>query len=301
MTSQPIIDAHHHLWDLNLRKHPWLDGRREISTFRYGNYSKIMKNYLLSDYQKDWANHTIVKSIYVEAEWDPNDPIGETEWVQRYHDETGFPNAMVAQIWFEQENANDILQGHSAFPIVRSVRQKPKTNATQKPFDFGEPGSMSDPKFRKGYRKLSKYGLHYDLQTPWWHLREAADLAQTFPETLIILNHTGLPADRSPEGLKNWLAAIQEFAFEPNTAVKISGIGVQDALWVDNENSWIILKTIETFGVNRCMFASNFPVDSLCTPMEIIYNKFKTIVKNYPLESQAALFHDNAVNFYKPL
>ena len=242
-----------------------------------------------------------MKSIYVETEWDPMDPIGETEWVMRHHDKTGFPNAMVAQIWFEQENATDILQRHSKFRIVKSVRQKPRTNTSQKPFDFGERGSMSDPNFRKGYSKLSKYGLHYDLQTPWWHLREAADLARTFPETLIILNHAGLPSDRTSKGLNNWLSAIQEFAFEPNTAVKISGIGVPGKSWVDNENSWIILKTIETFGVHRCMFASNFPVDSLCTPMEIIFDKFKTIVKNQPFANQAALFHDNASRIYEPL
>ncbi|MBH68866.1 MAG: thioesterase [Rhodospirillaceae bacterium] len=301
MTSQPIIDAHHHFWDLSLCKHPWLDGRKPIHSFRYGNYSSIMKDYLLPDYRRDWGKHRIVKSVYVETEWDPTDPTGEAKWVQRYHDETGFPHAMVAQVWFERDDIEAVLKAYSHCQLIRSVRQKPTTIVPGKLCQSIPRGSMSNPKFREGYKNLAKYGLHYDLQVPWWHLREASELARTFPETIIILNHTGLPADRSPGALKNWLEAIQEFAVEPNTAVKISGIGVPGVRWNDNENAWIIHKTICTFGIDRCMFASNFPVDGLCDTFTVIYEKFKSVVCNLPYDHQVALFHDNAVKYYQPL
>ena len=301
MATTPIIDAHHHFWDLSLKKHPWLDGRHNIKSFRYGDYSKIKKSYLLDDYKNDWGNHQIVKSIYVETEWDPTDPIGETTWVQHYYERYGFPNASVGQVWFENDNVDQVLADHKQFPISRSVRQKPKSCSSFKEFIPNLPGSMGDPDFRAGYKSLLKYNLHYDLQTPWWHLSEAAMLARDFPDTLIILNHTGLPSDRSPMGLNRWRSAIQEFAFQPNTAIKISGIGVAGNEWNPQENNRIITDAIAAFGAERCMFASNFPVDGLCDSFDTIFQNFKKIASDFSIKDQSALFHDNALKYYRPL
>ena len=160
---------------------------------------------------------------------------------------------------------------------------------------------MGDPDFRSGYKNLLKYNLHYDLQTPWWHLSEAAMLARDFPDTLIILNHTGLPSDRSPMGLNRWRSAIQEFAFQPNTAIKISGIGVAGNKWNPQENNRIITDAIATFGAERCMFASNFPVDGLCDSFDTIFQNFKKIASSFSIKDQSALFHDNALKYYRPL
>ena len=249
MTRPSIIDAHHHFWDLSLQKHPWLDGRHNIKSFRYGDYSTICKNYLLEDYKNDWGDHQIVKSIYVETEWDSADPIGEAAWAQNYYEKCGFPNALVGQIWFENDNVDQVLADHKQFPISRSVRQKPKSCSSFVEFKPNLPGSMGDPNFRNGYKNLRKHNLHYDLQTPWWHLGEAAMLARDFPDTLIILNHTGLPSDRTLKGLDRWRSAIQEFAFQPNTAIKLSGIGISGHKWNPQENNRIIRDAIAAFGV----------------------------------------------------
>jgi predicted TIM-barrel fold metal-dependent hydrolase len=80
--------------------------------------------------------------------------------------------------------------------------------------------------WRRGYDLLRRFGLRFDLQTPWWHLHEAARLARAYPDTQIILNHTGLPADRSRRGSRAGKRAMSLLAQCPNVAVKISGIGV---------------------------------------------------------------------------
>jgi predicted TIM-barrel fold metal-dependent hydrolase len=139
------------------------------------------------------------------------------------------------------------------------------------------------------------------MQTPWWHLGEAADLARDFPETTIILNHTGLPADRSEGGLKAWRAAMETFAAQPNTAVKISGLGVPGQRWTADLNRGIVRDTIDIFGVDRCMFASNFPVDSVCATFDEIYGGFFEIVADLPESDRRALFHDNAARYYRPV
>ena len=300
MNDFPIIDAHHHFWDLGLNKHPWLCGEERIP-FRYGDYSPICRNYLVEDYQHDAAGHNVVKTVHMEAEWSPDDPVGETQWLHELHDATGYPHAVIGQAWFAREDIADVLAGHAAHPLMRSVRQKPSAAPSPDAFIAAAPGSMADPGFRAGYAYLATHGLHYDLQTPWWHLGEAADLARDFPDTLIILNHTGLPADRSDDGLAGWREAMERFADQPNTAVKISGIGVPGEKWTAALNGGIVLKTIDIFGVDRCMFASNFPVDSICATYDEIFTSFKETVSGFSPEDRRKMFHDNAARIYRPV
>ena len=79
MKDIPIIDAHHHFWDLSLKKNPWLNPDKQIP-FRYGDYKSICKNFLTTDYFEVSKNHNIVKTIHMETEWDPNDPIGAVSY-----------------------------------------------------------------------------------------------------------------------------------------------------------------------------------------------------------------------------
>ena len=85
----------------------------------------------------------------------------------------------------------------------------------------------------------------------------------------------------------------------PNVAVKISGLGQPGLPWTVEANGPIIRDTIEIFGVDRCMFASNFPVDSLCADFETIYKGFFEVTNTMSAADRARLFHDNAARFYK--
>ena len=297
----PIIDAHQHFWDLTLGRHPWLCGYEQIP-FRYGEYSALKeRNYLPADYLRDTKGFNVVKSIYMEAEWDPADPLGETAWVMDLHRRTGFPHAVIGQAWFMADDIEAVLDGQATCPLMRSIRQKPVAAPSHDAFQPGIPGSLADPLFRAGYTHLATHGLHFDLQTPWWHLDEAVDLARDIPDTTIILNHTGLPVDRSPDGLVAWRAHMERFAAVPNTAVKISGICVPGEACTAELNREVVLRTIELFGVERTMFASNFPVDKLVAGFEPIFSGFMTIVADISDDDQLKLFHDNAARYYRPV
>jgi predicted TIM-barrel fold metal-dependent hydrolase len=158
---------------------------------------------------------------------------------------------------------------------------------------------MGDRRWRDGYARLERHGLSFDLQTPWWHLAEAAALARDFPRTQIVVNHTALPADRSAEGLAAWRAALAVAAREPNIALKISGLGVRGEAWRRAANAPIVLDAIGIFGVDRCLFASNFPVDSLVGSFDTIYSGFAAIVAGLPLDAQRRLFCGNAARIYR--
>jgi predicted TIM-barrel fold metal-dependent hydrolase len=290
----PIADAHQHFWDIGTNYHPWLCDEPPIP-FRYGDYRAIRRRYLPDDYFADVGSHSVVKTVYVEAEWNPADPIGESRYVSRLRRETNFPTVMVAQAWLDRDDCAAVLEQQAAFDFVRSVRHKPRANAS--PNDAA-PGGMTDSKWRAGFARLSPLSLRFDLQTPWWHLADAARLARDFPDTSIILNHTGLPSDRSAAALAGWQRALATLAICPNAMIKISGLGQAGQAWTVAANRGVVLTAIEAFGVERTMFASNFPVDSLCATFDTIFSGFRTIVSDFSASEQRALFHDNAVRIY---
>jgi predicted TIM-barrel fold metal-dependent hydrolase len=298
MTELPIVDAHQHFWDLERNYLPWLCDETAVP-FRYGDYSALRRSYLPQDYFRDAAGHHVVQTVYVETEWDPQDFVGETRWLQEIIAETGFPHAVVAGARLDAPDVEDVLAGHAAFPQVRGVRHKPRAAPSPKEVQIGAPGSMDDPAWRRGYALLEQHGLSFDLQTPWWHLAEAARLASDFPKTQVILNHTGLPGDRSAEGLTGWRKAMQTLASQPNVAVKISGLGRPGQPWTVAANGPIVRDAISIFGVGRCMFASNFPVDSLCADFDTIFAGFKAIVRGLTQAERHKLFYANAMRLYR--
>ena len=98
-----IVDSHHHLWDLSMKKHPWLC-EKPLINFRYGNYEQICKNFLFDDYMEVSGNYNVYKTIHMEAEWDRRDPIGEIIWLEKIYKDFGFPNGAVGQIWLHEKN-----------------------------------------------------------------------------------------------------------------------------------------------------------------------------------------------------
>ena len=292
--SMRIVDAHQHFWDPTTHYYPWLNDEPPLP-FRYGDYRAVNRRYLPPDYRRDAAPFRVEKSVYVEAEWNPRDPLGEMHYIESVRREHGLPTVAVAQAWLDHDDAPRVLEQQAAFPFVRSVRHKPRSNPS--PNDAA-PGGTTDPKWRAGFAEVNRNGLRFDLQTPWWHLAEAAELAAAFPDSRIILNHTGLPADRSEEGLRGWKHAMATLAGCANVSVKISGLGQPGSAWTVAANGGIVRTTIDLFGVERCMFASNFPVDGLCAPFATIYQGFRRIVADLSPAERRALFHDNAIRIY---
>jgi predicted TIM-barrel fold metal-dependent hydrolase len=281
----PIVDAHLHFWDPRVNYHPWLCDATPIA-FRYGDYAPLRRPYLPADYAADTAGHEVAKTVYVETEWDPLDPLGETAWVGRLRRETGLPTVMVAQAWLDRDDAGAVLERQAAHGFVRGVRHKPRR------------GAMRDRRWRAGYAQLARHGLRFDLQAPWTELADAAALCREFPHTPLVLNHTGLPADRSPEALAGWKRALGALAACPNAAIKISGLCVPGTRWSADLNRDVVLSAIEIFGVARAMFASNFPVDGLCATFGEIYSGFREISESFSATERRALFHDNAIRIY---
>ncbi len=293
-----FLDAHHHFWDISSNYHPWLCDEPQIP-FRYGNYAAIRTNYLPNDYEDDAVAVEIIGSVHVEAEWNPEDPVGETRWLTDITQTCEHPVVFVVKACLDQDNIEEVLADHSAFPQVRGIRQKPTATEQNALRSRGLPGSMDDPNWRDGYAKLERLGYSFDLQIPYWHLDQATDLAADFPETTLVINHTGLPSDRSDLGFSAWSNAIEQVAQKPNVMIKISGLGQTNQPWTVESNRNIVLRALDIFGPDRCMFASNFPVDRLCGDLDAILLGFREIVNTLTETTVDALFHGNAARIYR--
>ena len=293
----PIVDAHHHLWDLEGDlAYPWLSSGEHAYQ---GDNSALRRTYMPDEYRRDTALHNVVATVHVEAECHRAKQVAETRWLTEINKRYGMPNAIVAHAWIDEPNTEEILLAHKQFPLVRGIRTKPVISTGPNDSVKGQARSMQDPKWRRGLDLLRKHDLSWDLRVVWWHLEEAAEVVREHPGLRVILNHTGYPLDRSPEALVVWRRGMEALAACPNVAVKISGLTVPRAPWTLAANQPIILDTIRMFGIDRCMFASNFPVDGLKGSWDYLYSTFKQAVRHLPLADRAKLFSGNAIRYYR--
>jgi predicted TIM-barrel fold metal-dependent hydrolase len=125
------------------------------------------------------------------------------------------------------------------------------------------------------------------------------EVAELFPRTQIVLNHTGFPWDRSAEGLKAWRVAMERIARCSNVWLKVSEFGLKDKPWSYSENQVIVQDALSIFGIERCMFASNFPVASLRIDFNTLVNSVAKMINGYSAKQQQDFFVNNAAKFYR--
>ena len=173
-------------------------------------------------------------------------------------------------------------------------------------------------KFREGFATLRGLGLSFDAWLYHPQLGDLIDLARAFPEQPIVLDHVGGPlglgwyADKRDEIFVGWKTDIQELAGCPNVTVKLGGLGMRingfqfhhrekPPSSQDLANAWqpYMEVCIEAFGVNRCMFESNFPVDKISGSYAIYWNAFKRLAAGASGDEKAALFRETARRFYR--
>lgn len=293
----PIVDAHHHFWEPELGRQPWLLPDARIP-FRYGDYESIKRSYLPPDLIADAEGFNIVGTVTMETEWDLDDPVGEMRYTQGIAERYGLPTAAVAHAVLRDPRVESVLEELAEISLVRGVRNKPGQAAS--PAEAAtNPSLLSDAEWQRGFALLDRYSLDFELQVAWWQFGEASALVSRFPETQVIINHAGLPSDRSPEGISGWADALRVMAAHENVAIKISGIGLPGIRWSAENNRVIVEMIADIFGADRIMFASNFPVDSLTGSYQEIYGGFAEISRTWSADEQRAAFLSNAVRYYR--
>ena len=287
-----MIDAHHHLWDLSAVHYPWLAAKG--ATRFFGDPTPIQRNYLLSELRKDAAPHGISGSVHIQV--GAQDALAEATWVQAVSDAAA--DWSMAQVVFCDLTAPDLarqLDQFQALSTVRGVRQI-VGRAPGEDARTGTNALLDDPAFLAGLREVGARGLSFDLQLIPELMEKTAQVLAKAEETPVALCHAGSPHDRSPDGLRSWSGQLRALADLPQVVCKLSGLGMFQHNWREADFRPIIETCLDQFGASRCMFGSNFPVDSLYSDYSTLFAAHRNLV---PEPDRGDVFGATAQRFYQ--
>lgn len=294
-----VFDPHHHLWDLDRYSYPWMEpGTPSI----VGDPTPIRKNYLPKDYLADTADFDLIGTVHLDGGFDPENPVGETGFVQKLHEQSGFPNAIVGQVALDSPHAVELIEAHmAASPLFRGIRHIVAWHPDPQLRYVERSDYLRDETWIRNFGKLAGYGLSFDTQVYPHQMDDVARLARTHAETRIIINQAGMPDGLRTGDLSGWKAGMRLLSSCHNVYVKISGFGMLLPGWTRQDVKPLIAELVELFGPSRLMFASNFPVDKLFRSFRDIYTDYAECVRWLSPSEQEAMFSGTAMQLYRPV
>ena len=300
-----IWDPHFHIWDVSENT----ESGHDSSELLVDQDDPV---YTLTKYEKDMTvdGFKLSGGAFVEAvsvcHVDTDGPqfelacAAETGWTSSQLEESTLDYVLVASAPLESPRIEQILESLKRFPKVCGIRQiinhKPSWPRNKKRGNY-----LENPQWLDGFSLLSSHNLSFDLQLNPHQFDKAVDLATKHPDIPIIIDHLGSPTLTNLENKQLYWKGMRELADLKHASIKISMLSYIDPVW--DKNSLIeetVNQVIELFGVERCFFASNFPVEKhLGWSAQRLYTVFLKMVSHLDEESQQKLFADNAKKFYR--
>jgi predicted TIM-barrel fold metal-dependent hydrolase len=296
--AMPIVDAHHHLWDLSAGSYPSKQDQYDENFF-LGDYRKICRDYMPADYVEDLSDFHIIGTVHIQAGRGLHEQVAETQWLEKMHEQFGLPSVAVGHVSFIQPDCAEVLAGHARSRLMRGIRSRPTTSPGPNISVAGAPGTMQDDLWLRNFALLEKHRMSWDMRIPYWHLTEGAEVARSFPGIPMVVNHTGLPLDRSEDGLAIWRKGLEALATCPNVVIKLSELGLPHGKWDIPSNIRVVREAAAIFGPERIIFASNLPVASLSTTFRGIVDLMREALAKETPETLRKFFAHNAIRFYR--
>ncbi|NCF73739.1 MAG: amidohydrolase family protein [Gammaproteobacteria bacterium] len=290
-----MIDAHHHLWDLDACHYPWLMEQGVIRFF--GDPAPIQRNYLASELRDDAASYELAGSVHIQVGVADGDEVNESRWLDEAAEVDGLPSALVGFCDLAAENAQQVLDDQSRIRRLRGIRHIVGRSQEEDAAN-GSDGLLDNPVWVENLASLRERNLSFDLQLIPQQIERAAKVLQQLPGLQVALCHCGSPWDQSPAGLARWRAGLEQLAALPDVYCKISGLAMFNHRWSIDEIRTIVTTCIHVFGARRCMFGSNFPVDKLHKTYDEIWQAYETLAGVYSVKEQERLFSGTAAEFY---
>jgi predicted TIM-barrel fold metal-dependent hydrolase len=284
MADVPFVDTHVHFWDLaNPDLHySWLQPGWVHPVL--GDIDELKVPLWVAEHLRlETRNANVSKVVHVQSALGIEDPVQETLWLERAAQRTGFPAGIMAHADLKSPSVEAELDRHAqASGRLRGIR------------DFSSGDYLVDPAFARGCRALAKHGLVLGFEATWEDMGKAARLAQSVPDTVFMIDHTGWPRARTDEYFEQWRAGMRSLAEADNAWCKISGLGMNDNAWtVASLRPWV-LEAVESFGVERCVLGTNWPVDKLYSSYDALIDAYAEILSGFSPDEQTALFSANA-------
>ncbi|HEX7116457.1 MAG TPA: amidohydrolase family protein [Steroidobacter sp.] len=288
----PFVDAHIHLWDLTYLRYPWLEAT-EVAHLR--------QNYLPQDLRADAEGLPLKATVHVQAELDHElDPAIETAWLDEMRKAHGVPTVCIAYADLRARDLAATLDRHAAYPFFRGIRQEAWFDPNSTRADLPRENLLDDPAWRAGLDVLCERQLTFDLFIWARQIDQAREIFRDRSDLSVVLEHCGLPPVADPEELTRWRTALRAFAREvPNSTLKISAMAFIAKNWQLADIRPVVCECIDAFGPQRCMFASNFPVEKAAGSYRRLWEAYDAITSPLTSGERTAIFHDTAARVYR--
>jgi predicted TIM-barrel fold metal-dependent hydrolase len=296
LQPRSLVDAHHHLLNLQAIEYPWIQRRVPALERLLNNYYDISRDYDVAAYRVDVTDAPVVGSVA--SEFGAADPLAEAEWVQRCADGHGLPSAFIAAADLTAPTLVDLLARYRDLPVVRAVRQPLYWAADPLRRLGSRPDYLSDPTWLRGFERVAAVGLVWDLLLYDEQLPLAHELLRSFPDTPIVLEAIGWPLDQGHEGFKRWRERLEAISQYPNLTLKFQGLALLFAPSTERLRPWV-RTAVDIFGPARCMFASHFPVDRLLWSFRDLLSCANAIVSDLSTDDRASFFSGCASRVYR--
>jgi predicted TIM-barrel fold metal-dependent hydrolase len=287
MTTKPtrVVDAHVHIWDpARTDWYPYLSRPQENGP---GDTSGMYRLFDVDTYKAESARWNVEKFVNVAAATGRNS-VDETIELDRNAQASGGPDAIVGGLppTDSVAEAIELLDSQMTASRFRGVRPM---------------GPLAEPLPDAAVlRALEERNLLFELMTHPDQLRVSAERLEGFGGLTVVVEHTGWPRSDSDDERALWRDGIDALAaLGDNVLCKLSGLAMPlRSMQVDAFTPWLE-HAIEVFGVDRCLFASNFPVDSMYGTFDELYSTFSDVTAGFDGESRDKLFAGNAERVYR--
>jgi predicted TIM-barrel fold metal-dependent hydrolase len=276
-----IIDTHQHLWDLDLFRYSWLDGLPALN-----------RSFNISDYLSAAKGLNVAKSVHLEADVDEPYMLDETRHLLALADQLDNPlDGVVACGRPESEDFRAYLDKIAGHPKLKGIRRVLHTQADD---------VSQNVTFIKNVTALASYGLSFDICVLARQLPIAIKLVSKCPDVFFVLDHCGVPQVKE-KNLDPWRAHITEIASFPNVSCKISGLVAyaDPKRWTSEDLRPFVEHAITSFGWDRVLFGSDWPVCTLSASYQQWVEALKAITQGTDEVNRRKLFYDNAVRVYR--
>ena len=276
-----IVDTHQHLWDLDQFSYSWVK-----------SVPALGRSFRMADYLDAVSGLQVVKSVHLEADVDEPFMLQETEHLLRLADRADNPlEGIVASARPESRDFKRYIDRIARYPRVKGIRRVLHTQ----PDSLGQ-----DSTFIENVASLSAYGLSFDICVLARQLSISINLVSKCPDVKFILDHCGVPEVKE-KVLDPWRSHISEIAKFPNVACKVSGLVAyaDPHSWTAEDLRPFVEHVIASFGWDRVMFGSDWPVCTLSATYRQWVDALTAITREAGELNQKKLFHDNAIRVYR--
>ena len=273
-----MIDSHQHFWQVGRFDYPWMTSDLGV----------LYRDYLPHDFAPILKTNGVEKTVLVQA----SNSVAESRWLLNLADENSFIAGIVGWIDLMSPEIDAQLDELTAHPKFKGVRHLVESEPQD---DW-----LVRPAVLSGLKRLATYGLSYDLLVHTRHLKYVPQVADSCPGLALVIDHLAKPPIAKNE-IKEWSKALKPLASYPNIHCKMSGL-VTEANWTSWQTDDLrpyVEFALESFGADRLMFGSDYPVCLLAASYDRVLESFQEILTNLSAVDREKIFSTNAANFYR--